>query len=376
MAKTELITPVLNGPRFVDNAIPMAVLSDLTALAKLVTEVAKWIYLEEHPDRKRCPKGFASPARLKLASIAPGSAIPSIYLSDEIHTIVDTPSYAEYYQRASQLIIDVIADADDATPLPETYYALFDPIGRNLLTNEQMTVKAPHYARNGTINHTRRQELVAKSKVDHISGPMTIIGKIPETDVEKRTFQIEPAYGSRITAPIPPEHYAAIMEIQRNYDSEFNSAAVNAVVYRNPTTNHFFVTEVSNIEILDPMSPEAQIEKLSRLHDGWLDGIGKAPNPIRLRWLAEQFDRYYPDDVPQPHMYPTPEGDIQLEWTFNSTEAELIIVLASGIAEWLETDVATMGSAESEVDLNTPSGWQWLAEHLRTLFHRNESQAA
>lgn len=59
---------------------------------------------------------------------------------------------------------------------------------------------------------------------------------------------------------------------------------------------------------LDPLDVRARLDDLRALSDGWLDGTGVAPPHAGLDWLASAFDRHFPDDLPLPHLYPTPEG--------------------------------------------------------------------
>jgi len=61
--------PRLVGQRFQDHAIPLEILKDLAVLEEFVVEVAKWCFLEEHPDRQRTPKGFTGEIALTLTGI-------------------------------------------------------------------------------------------------------------------------------------------------------------------------------------------------------------------------------------------------------------------------------------------------------------------
>ena len=106
---------------------------------------------------------------------------------------------------------------------------------------------------------------------------------------------------------------------------------------------------------------------MRRLTDGWLDGEGLAPDPAHLSWLAHQFEAHYPDDAPQPYLYPTPDGNVQVEWTFGAIEAEVVITPSSGAVAWSRTDTATMGQSEKDLDLNKSDHWQWLTEELSSL---------
>ena len=52
------LTPKLEGHRFDDHTLPVSMLEDFSAFEELVFELAKKIYLEKNPSRKRVPKGF------------------------------------------------------------------------------------------------------------------------------------------------------------------------------------------------------------------------------------------------------------------------------------------------------------------------------
>ena len=107
------------------------------------------------------------------------------------------------------------------------------------------------------------------------------------------------------------------------------------------------------------------------LKDGWADGMqnvrdwgsgfGKAPSHDGLDWLAEQFERFYPDDAPRVYIYPTPEGGIQAEWS----QGDLEIDIEAHTAEWFCADLEADDSEERVLNLDNPTDWQWLVAQLR-----------
>ena len=74
-------SPRLTGSRFEDHTLPVNILEDFSALEELIIELAKKIYLEENPNKKRVPKGFSDGIYLKLANIQEGSAIPQFIMA-------------------------------------------------------------------------------------------------------------------------------------------------------------------------------------------------------------------------------------------------------------------------------------------------------
>ena len=101
--------------------------------------------------------------------------------------------------------------------------------------------------------------------------------------------------------------------------------------------------------------------------ENWGDGYGKAPDHAGLDWLADSFERHYPDDLPLPYTYPTPEGGVQMEWSLGPFEISLEINLDSHLAEWFWVEVHSDAEGEKTLNLNDANEWAWLANELQRL---------
>lgn len=110
-----------------------------------------------------------------------------------------------------------------------------------------------------------------------------------------------------------------------------------------------------------------RIEELRALEAGWLEGKGKAPSSDELDWLCQTFEQQFPDDLPLPHVYPTPEGGLQLEWSLGAVEATLEVRLSEQRAEWHQLNTETDEDQTEEVSLKTDDGWQRAAELVRAI---------
>jgi hypothetical protein len=61
------------------------------------------------------------------------------------------------------------------------------------------------------------------------------------------------------------------------------------------------------------MKAREQLENLKLLKKGWLDGDdGVALDPDGLDWLIQLFDSF-PDELLDPHLFPMPDGAVQME---------------------------------------------------------------
>ena len=118
---------------------------------------------------------------------------------------------------------------------------------------------------------------------------------------------------------------------------------------------------------IDPLNFSSRLNEFRAIQDGWLDGGGKAPSPQGLDWLASSLKDYYAADIPIPHIYPTPEGGVSLEWAIGTHRASLEIDLDVHEAEWHCLDLSTEESYEMDLQLDAPQGWAWLTSELRRL---------
>lgn len=118
----------------------------------------------------------------------------------------------------------------------------------------------------------------------------------------------------------------------------------------------------------DPLDVPTRLGELMGLRDGWLNGYGVAPSRNGLQWLAESFDRHYPKGVSLPHTYPTPEGDIEMEWMGETTALSIEINLSERTVHCLVFEDASGDSyVERELDLDDDAAeaWRWIAEQVR-----------
>ena len=111
----------------------------------------------------------------------------------------------------------------------------------------------------------------------------------------------------------------------------------------------------------------ARLEELRLLKDGWFEGGGSAPASAGIDWLSDAFTRVYPEDLPLLYVYPTPEGDIRLEWALGSHDVSLDIDLMQHRANLHALNLSSDEDREDELNLDEPSGWARLVEQIQRL---------
>lgn len=368
MNETDFLRPRLSGARYAGHSIPLEVLKDLAVLEEMIIEVAKMEFLKDHPGRKRSPRRFTEGIELKLVGIEDGSAVPVIALDISVPSLFP-PGIAPYLERGRDAIISAISAAEHNGPitdhLPEKTLGYFDRLGRSLRDGEAIEfglagAKAPVRL----TKETRRTLLLASSQIKELSEEMQVRGSVPEADQDDMSFELQLTDGRKVKAPLAPQHLEAILDAFNGYKSGAR-VLLQGVGRVNRGGKLVGFESVEHVTLLDPLDVLSRLDELRQLKDGWLEGRGCAPAPSGIDWLCEVFSRNYPDDLPQPFVYPTEEGGIRMEWELAPWDASLDIDLARHQGHWHALRTDTAEETERRVDLDQPDQWQWLAQRLQ-----------
>jgi len=360
----EFVKPELDGPRFAEHSIPLELLKDLSALEEMIVAVAKWEYLQEYPNRKRVLRNFSSGLELRLSAVEEGSAIPAIVLA--FSTLF--PSHnATYFERARDQIIEAVASAADGKrpTLPTQFLAYFDRVGRGLKDGESMSF-ARTSAPPARLTPSVRKRLIDSAQVHEWTEEVTLRGKVCEFDPARGSFELELRDGTKIKVPLHEQHKATVFDSARDYPNN-DYIMVQAIALKDRTSKLKSIQTVEQVTELDPLDVALRLDEFAQYKSGWLDGKGRAFEKAKLERLVTYFDRYYPDELPLPHLYPTAEAAIQAEWTVDDWEISLEIDLTSLEADYQAFNVRTSETTEAVLDLNNDNGWGSLRHRLEQI---------
>ncbi len=368
MKRETILSPRLVGKRFDDHAIPMDILKDLTVFEPFIIEVAKWLFLKEHPGRKRVPRGFTEGISLKLTKIEEGSAIPNIALECDQNRLIQP--HLDYFERAPQEIINAIDAANHdggevLQYLPATLLSYFDPIGRSLHDDERIEFQPANNADEPIRfdKRIRRKLIDLSSSADSFTDEVVVRGYIPEVDQDKMTFELQIINGPKVKAPLEPQYLETVLEATKGYRQKAK-VILKGIARFNRYERMEKIVSVEIITLLDPLDIGARLDELRLLKRGWLDGKGEALDRDALAWLEEMMTLYYPDELPSPYIYPTPEGNLLLEWEDERYDVSLEIDL-SAKRGWLHIlDLSTEEDDERDFDLSVQEGWEALVGAL------------
>lgn len=366
------LSPRLVGERFEEHAIPLEMLKDLAVLEEMIVEVAKWHYINEHQGRQRVPRGFTDGVSLKLLGIDEGSAIPLIALAvTPPNLTLFPPENQVFFEKARDSIVAAIAaaesDASITEHLPERFLGYFDRMGRSLREDEVIEFSPQSPQHPARLNRTnRRRLLLASSQVQEVTEEVTLRGLVPEADQDKNTFTLQLFDGLRISAPITPQHRREVLDAFNGYP-QHNRIRVRGVGRYNRQGRLQSIESVEHISPLDANDVAVRLDEFRTLKHGWLDGKGFAPSPDGLNWLTSRFERHFPDDLPNPYLYPTPAGGVQAEWSLSGHEISLEIDLITRAGLWHDLDMQTEDDTARSLSLDSQADWTWLVEQLRPL---------
>ncbi|MBV7427023.1 MULTISPECIES: hypothetical protein [unclassified Acidovorax] len=369
--KTEFLKPRLVGKRFDGHTIPVEVLKDWAAFEGLVVEAARWLYLEHFPKRKRTPRGFAQSFSLHLTRVEGGSAVPVLEYTHPGALIGN--EFAPWFEAARDRILTTIDAAahgqsvDDL--LPRSLLAYFDQFGRSLRDDER--VEFVREAANDTVIYDNkvRKTLVLKSSTVYRTEE-SVRGAMSELNLENKTFTLKLVDGERVTGHFTEELRDAAYSALQTYGESL--VMVEGAVVRDHLDNRKRIEQVTRIEPLDPLDVPARLESIGLLRDGWLDGDGVRPAPTGLVWLSKFWMDQWPEDAPLPYVYPTPSGDVQMEWSFPACSVSLEINFTSKRGEFLAARTADGDVLEeAELDLSITEDWRKLADAVRECIGKN-----
>lgn len=383
MNRVEFLRPRLCGARFEGGVIPLEVLKDLAVFEEMLIEVAKWKFLQEHPERRRLPRGFTKGIELKLSAVEKGSAVPVISLFDTSPRTFDTSSRASmmfgqnrsYFEQARETIVNAIGAADQngltINHLPKKHLAYFKRIGRSLRPDECIEFVTPQQqlAPVRLTQETRRKLVLASSKVkesEEIPESVALLGLIPEADQGRRTFKLQLLNGHTVTIPIPDPHIDTILEAFNGYRQD-TRVLLKGIGKYDQQNRLIGVESFEHISLLYSLDIPTRLDEFRDLKDGWLEGEGVAPSPDGLDWLTETFDRYFPDDLPLPYLYPTPEGGVQAEWSLSANEISLEVDLVTRQGAWHRLDMNTNADDARTLNLDDFEAWTWVVVEIRKM---------
>ena len=333
--------------------------------------MAKAIYLEKNPNRKRIPNNFTHGISIKLESIEPGSAVAKLVLVADNEGLFPQAS-ASYFEEAPERIKDGIEAAylnQGFTDIVPNYILNnFNQLGSNLRDDERI-VFGDENRTNVILDKESRKRLVLASSVSkEYNGLFELRGIVSALDKKRNTFEIRTVKGEKIKGNYTLEYLEVLQDALVEMENG-RKVFISGTGTFNAADKLMKIESLREALSLDPLDVPARLEELSQLAQGWLDGVDGEPlDPVATKWLGEAFDQKYDSErLPMPATFPTPEGNVQFEWSINNHEVSLMASLENRQAEFYALNTQNLEEISEELDLTIDDAWKKLNQLIETI---------
>ncbi|RNI27954.1 hypothetical protein EFA69_17860 [Rufibacter immobilis] len=367
MEEKVFIAPRLSGPRFEDHSLPVNILEDFTALEDLLVEIAKVIYLNENGNRKRVPKGFSDGIYLKLVDIEEGSSVAKFAIASAISLSsslpLDNANNFTYFEKAKDKIVSIIESVNNGDIPREPDLKLlsyFNKIGKNLQDNESIDFGYNYITKvssKAILNKaTRKKILLSSEQKQEYTDNIKLFALVPEINQAINTFQLETEAGN-IKCPLTDQIKSTVFTAFNEYKSRTYISLKGTALF-NWNDKIVEILEVESIDVLDPLDVFLRINNLIKLENNWYEGQGKALNKEKLINFGDFFNSYFDNKLALPAIFPTIEGNIQLEWKKENKNVIVGIELETLSSNFFYyNDNEDSDEMESQMILNNKEGW-------------------
>lgn len=311
----------LRGGRYEQAGLPLEALPELARYERLVVDVARGLWKQDHPDRQRAPRGFASRLQLRLTSIEPGSVIPVLERgASQPDPDPLTEQVSGVFEDARDLLEEtfraITAGLEIPTRLPPQAIAGLTRFGSSLRENERVEFR---HTTNAPIVYSQgiRRRLLARTAVQRFEVEAAVVGRITGLDLERQTFVLTNLHGRAIEGSYEDEGMR--LDFLDVLDSVAEAPVVRLGGQLTVTAADEVekVSDVTSVELFAAADAPwaSRLLHLAHLRDGWLDGHGRAPSYIALDAARDLLLRLQARPISElPGIFPMEDGGVQLEW--------------------------------------------------------------
>jgi len=366
---TEIFSPRFEGDRFKEHRLPLDLLEDLSTLRDMTIEMAKHIYLEENPNRKRVPKNFTKGISFELESLEEGSTIPKIIM---ISTMIGlfARQNTTFFEQAKDRIIQAVQASDTDNNInefaPDNVLNYFNKFGKKLRADEFVEFNPKGKEKAKFTKENRRKLILASSKSNEYTEEIKLRGFISEMDQAKKTFHIQFIDEKRVESSYTELEEDILKTAFLDY-SKKQKVLINGTGKFSKSSKLLKMEKIDEIILLENNDVGFRLEEFSILKDGWLNGEGISFDSDSLNWISDKFEDDYDPELPTPSIFPTPEGNIQMEWSSPKFELSLNIDISKHTALFQVLNLENDNDSETELNLELNDDWKKINSEVKTI---------
>jgi len=363
-----LLSPRFTGERFSAHTLPLALVRDLEALQGIIVEIARAEFIAANPNRQRLPRGFGDALTLHLVGTEAGSFIAHLAL---LVTATALPGLAPEViaaRSACRTFTDAVAraqyDGGAAPTLPDAAWPYVERFGRGLREGEAIDLGERDGRRTELTKEVRRRLLLTRAGVQAVTDEVQLAVRLGYVRPKERTITLELSDDRSVIATLTDQQLHELKDV-RVGDFGMTWLYVDGVGSFDRAQQLQRVDEVRSMELLEPLDPRVQLEKLKQLRDGWLDGNrGLAVNHSLRDRVGTWLDEHIPQDAPFPRLYPTPEGGLEVEWLVGRIDLSIEFDPIAKSIEWHLMNLDTEEVDERTLTLEDVAGLRALGQEM------------
>jgi hypothetical protein len=329
----------LRGGRYELGGLPLSGVGELSRYQSLLKTVAKALFLSDHPERRRVPKGFLS-TEILLAKLGKGSVMTYF---DEVATSTAPAALDEqdkpYLLQAQRVINEFLRSVQDHAEPAHRQLALdcadaFAAMGKSLAKDESIEFYEKRYAvqPRARLDRTVRDSLQLflaplidpSPPSDEILGERTFYGHVSGLRSLPKAFDLLTEEAGQLEASfVNPDGFRILQNVLGPGDRA-PLVAIGALVDESGS-----IVDVLNVESVLPSEWQERLEHLARLEVDWLEPGSPPPSEASLR-LTEQVLLVLLDDaIARPGIFPEGDGGVQLEWSTGAVGSGVEVLISN-----------------------------------------------
>lgn len=309
--------PKFTGGRFTEHTLPVSVAGDLAAYEALLIDVAKHLYLTDHPERQRVPKGFTD-VHLDIAHIEDGSTIPvlalipAVAIASQLSLFGGVTDQSQYFARARDLIAECIDAPSSSLPIsfPKKALTHFNQLGRSLRADETLELDRVNSTQPAVLTSKKRKELVLAASAVY-EREVELSGYIEEVDAHKSSLRLRLEDNITTLVSMPNDF---LEQARQSLGNKHDRVFIKGIAQYDSHEVLQKIISYESIDIIKNYELVLSFERLSQINEGWFEGKGKALNSNDLQDIAQIMIQFYPEKLTLPSIVPTQDGNLLFEW--------------------------------------------------------------
>lgn len=322
----------LHGGRFDKKGFPVDSLGEVAAYRDLLFAVSRDVYLKDHPERERVPRGFEEEFNLRLTDVREGSSIAGLELlpSPARAGTTTLPGIDGVFEAARDILTDAIKAIADGAEVPARFplaaISKLRKLGKTLRPGERLRFGSPTATgMRVDVTPAVNERFVELSEELDYSLPSSALGRIVRWDSEKGTFGLRSPDGDIIACELgmlDPSTLVTFVSPDGTSGPLVNVYGTSRVSMDGQIQRFSAVAAVDPVDTYGIESLSSKLQLIQGLQDGWL-GPGSVPP---LEASVARVERLLPAlAVKKASIAALADGGIRAEWANQGTDYVLEI---------------------------------------------------